>query len=89
VKINRLIVMILADVILILAQIAFFSASATNDTLRANGTLGLSILAMGVITWAAITASGFRWLRIVNGFLLAIFVAAWVVLITLFFMHAD
>ena len=88
-KHNRVLLMLLADVMLVVAQIIFFSASATNDTMMGLPMFGLSILLVGVIAWAAITASGFWWLRILNGTLLTIFVVAWVVITIMFFLHDD
>jgi len=80
--------MVFADIALVLAQ-AKGIAAASGTSATAFWMSAISALLVGIIAWAAITASGFRWLRILNGLLLAAFVAAYAVLITAFFLHAD
>jgi hypothetical protein len=81
--------MIVSDVILVLAQIIFLSASASNDKTRALPMFGLSILLVGIIAWAAITTPGFFWLRVFNGLILAAFVLFYVVVVAGMFTGND
>jgi len=85
---KRLIIIILSDVILVLAQFVFLSATS-NNKIRAMPMFGFSMLLVGIIGWAAITTPGFFWLSVFNGLIPAAFVLFYVVVFAGMFTGND
>jgi len=86
---GRVITMILADIGLVLTQVIFFITARTNDKALGLPMLLLSAVFVLAIGWAAFTARGWLWLRVLNGLLVVVFVIGWVVLIAMFASGPD